>query len=274
MKCHNCQRSSTFETFLKGLDPGLYNAYRTEKFLNTRPAAVRVVPPEPTQLKRDEQWQQYLTKATANPDAMAYLRQRQIPECRHDEIYFTENLNDLKVLFPDYANTKFAEEPRIVLPVLSQTNTLIGIISRAMGASALRYINLKRDTKEELLYNINSVRLSEMVYVFEGAFDSMFIDNSIAVDGSSFAKVKGILQKDKSTLVYDNTPRNIELIKAMTKMVADGWRICIWPKNLPGKDINKMVEEGMTPDAIKHIIDTHSFRGLTCELEFAKWKER
>ena len=75
-------------------------------------------------------------------------------------------------------------------------------------------------------------------YVTEGPFDSTFLSNAIAMCGSDV---------DLSTLdyqfiyVYDNEPRNKQIVDRISKQIDNGERIVIWPSNIKEKDINDMI---------------------------------
>jgi len=57
----------------------------------------------------------------------------------------------------------------------------------------------------------------------------------------------------------------------MEKVIRDGYSICIWPSNLPGKDINEMVMNGMT-DIEKVLLD-NTYKGLEANLKMMTWKK-
>lgn len=63
-----------------------------------------------------------------------------------------------------------------------------------------------------LIYNIQNVDKTKTIYVTEGPIDSLFLPNSIAVGGSDFKKIDDGI-KDNSIIIYDNEPRNEEILK-------------------------------------------------------------
>jgi hypothetical protein len=96
----------------------------------------------------------------------------------------------------------------------------------------------------------------------------MFLPNAIAVGSSDLKKVKKYV--DKFTLVYDNQPRNKQLVSVMNDMIEDN-QMVIWPSNVKYKDINDMVMGGMKNREILDIIDKNTFSGLELKLAFTQW---
>ena len=273
-KCHNCGSVRSFDNFLYTVDPELWKQYKMDKFKessNDRPQKKKEE--QPTIIQNVINLEDYISKATDNEVAINYLKSRKIPEEKWDGIFFSNDLNVIKPIFKNknYDKLKFGKEPRVILPVYSINNILVGIISRSlMKKPALRYINLRFDNGEPLVYNLNKVNLSERKLVFEGSFDSMFFDNAIAVDGADFNKVSHYLG-EQDVLVFDNQPRNKELLQQIYKMANLGYNICVWPEFTPGKDVNEMILAGKTAKEIEHIILTHSFSGLRLRLKLAEW---
>ena len=73
-------------------------------------------------------------------------------------------------------------------------------------------------------------------------------------------------------LVYDNEPRNKDIVKQIEKSIGKGYKVCLFPENVNGKDINEMILNGLTSEQIKSIIDTNTFSGLEAKLKFTNWK--
>ena len=73
-------------------------------------------------------------------------------------------------------------------------------------------------------------------------------------------------------LVYDNEPRNKEIVREMKTAIEANASICIWPKDVKEKDINDMVLAGKTQDEIIHTINKNTFFGPQALLEFNNWR--
>jgi hypothetical protein len=79
--------------------------------------------------------------------------------------------------------------------------------------------------------------------------------------------------KDNIVLVYDREPRNKEIVKQIEKSINKGYTVCLLPDNLPGKDINDMIADGLTEKQIMNLIEENTFSGLTAKLKFVEWKK-
>jgi hypothetical protein len=119
---------------------------------------------------------------------------------------------------------------------------------------------------------LHRLRKSERVYVLEGQFDSYFVQNSIASGDSNLGSVAAILSELDVVLVYDNEPRNKDIVKQIEKSIDKNYKICLFPDNVNGKDVNEMIQNGLTSSEIKDIIDANTFSGLSAKLKFTQWK--
>jgi hypothetical protein len=62
-----------------------------------------------------------------------------------------------------------------------------------------------------------------------------------------------------------------EIHKRMEKVIKAGYKICIWPSDVPGKDINEMHLNGLHD--VEKIIENNTYYGLQAELKFAAWRK-
>ena len=107
---------------------------------------------------------------------------------------------------------------------------------------------------------------SKTVYVTEGPIDSLFLPNSIAVGGSD---LKRVLDNGYNfVFVFDNEPRNKELLKIMDSMI--DYKMVVWPKNIYEKDINDMI---LKDREILDIIDNNTFSGLRLKMALSAWRK-
>ena len=121
---------------------------------------------------------------------------------------------------------------------------------------------------------MNKVDKSKTIYVTEGPIDSLFLPNSIAVGGSDFKKIDDSI-KENAIIIYDNEPRNTEIIKKIEEVVDLGYTVCIWnDKRVKGlKDINDMIQSGLTSEDVIEIINSNSFTGLSAKLKLKEYKK-
>jgi hypothetical protein len=101
----------------------------------------------------------------------------------------------------------------------------------------------------------------------------MFISNSIATAGGDLISSLHEYDKSKLVIVYDNEPRSPFTIKKIDKARLLGYNVCIWPDNIDEKDVNDMVKSGMSPEYIKYIIDSNTYRDLAAKLALTNWSK-
>ena len=118
------------------------------------------------------------------------------------------------------------------------------------------------------LYGLDDVQKDKTVYVTEGPFDSTFVRNSIAMCGADADVGRwGIVDP---VYVYDNEPRNREILSRVERSIANGERVVIWPSNITEKDINDMVLSGLD---VQSVIESNTYSGLEAKLKFTTWKK-
>ena len=273
--CHNCGDSRSFQNLLKTVNISLFNEYRLEKFVGFGK--------KPTEKKIEEKKEDLLDKLPfqkisdlpENHIANIYLNKRQIPKEKRNNILYSDNLSTLGNVIEKYKN-KLPKDKRIIFPIYNRQGKLVGLTARRiLKGDGLRYVMLRFSEINPLIYNLDKVNFNKKIYVLEGAMDSLFFDNAIAVDGSDFSKVSEFVNKDSCTLVFDNQPKNLEIVKKIQKMIDDDWNVVIWPNSLKevGKDINQFIVSGMTKEEIKKIVDDNTFRGLKARIRIAEWRQ-
>ena len=97
----------------------------------------------------------------------------------------------------------------------------------------------------------------------EGSIDSLFLDNCIAVAGSTnFAKD---IPKENTTIVFDNERRNKQIMIQVKQIIDKGYNVVLCPDDVEEKDINDMILSGMTKDQIQTIIKNNTYQGNMVE---------
>jgi hypothetical protein len=71
--------------------------------------------------------------------------------------------------------------------------------------------------------------------------------------------------------VYDNEPRNKDILMRMEKAIERGDSLVIWPENINLKDVNLMVMSGID---VMSVIKNSVFSGLEAKLKFNFWKRK
>jgi transcription elongation factor Elf1 len=264
-KCHNCGSSMTFSSFIKHLDPVIHKQYVFERFKQGTTGRATVVeepkfhfevPKFKTKIR--------LPKASENPSSDGYLTARKLDST---QFYYAEGfkkfVNTLKQTFED---TKYDEE-RIIIPLYYEKN-LIGLQGRSLGPSKVKYITVMLNDDAPKIYGLDNIRKDAPVYITEGPFDSTFIRNSIAMCGAD-ANVDrwGI---SNPVWIYDNEPRNIEIVRRIGNTIDSGDSVVIWPNSIDDKDINDMVMSGLD---VQSVIESNTYSGLEAKLKFNTWKK-
>ena len=98
-------------------------------------------------------------------------------------------------------------------------------------------------------------------------FDSLFLDNAVAMVG---ADIEWSFADDRDVVfIYDNEPRNGEIISRMEKVIDRGHKIVIWASSIEDKDINEMVQTGHN---VKNLIESNTYAGLSAKVTLNNWK--
>jgi len=264
-KCHNCGVSLSFNNFLKKVDSELHKQYTLEKFKeghtgkNFTAEEPKFEFEKPKFKKRLE-----LPKSSEDPNARQYLEDRKL---NPDKFYFAEKFKEfVNALKPTFASTD-TEEPRIVIP-LYYNDDLVGIQGRSLNPKSIKYITVMFSDDAPKIYGLDEVQKNQTVYVTEGPFDSTFIRNSIALCGAD-----GDISKwgiSDCVWIYDNEPRNKEIVSRIARTIDRGERIVIWPSSINEKDINDMVLSGLD---VQSVIESNTYSGLEAKLKFTTWKK-
>ncbi len=273
-KCHNCGVSKPFGKFLKEQDSSMWKQYAVEKFYKKDPTFTNVVVPKTKVVFKDDPLKKVgCISAVEAKEATDYLNHRQIPKNKWDDLYYIENCQSLSLLDYKYKDRVFGNDPRLILPFYSRQGKLIGVSGRALNNNKLRYLTLKFDDQESLIYGLRTVDYNKKVYVTEGPIDSLFLPNAIAVAGSDFSKLKSYVPTEQAVVVFDNERRNSELIKKMSQIIDDGFEICFWPKHIKQKDINDMILNGLSANVVEQTINENKFSGLSAKMALSDWSK-
>jgi len=204
--------------------------------------------------------------------ARDYIKKRKIPENFWNEIFFVSKFKDfLDSEFPDHGKGDVPNDDRIVLFYTNERSGVTNVAGRALSDTKIRYVTIKV-SDEKKVFALHRLRKEDRVYVVEGQFDSYFLPNCVASGDSNLGGVAAVLPELNITLVYDNEPRNKDIVKQIEKSIERGYNVCLFPDTVKGKDINEMILNGLTSEEIKSIIDSNTFSDLTAKLNFMRWK--
>jgi transcription elongation factor Elf1 len=276
--CHNCGASTSFYNFLDKVDPTLIKEYALERYKNGDNNKSDHKTPEFEEFKTEKPtFKKSLELPTIDslPEAhfaKVYVQQRWIPKDFLSQLYYAE---DFAAFIQSLGIEKelHKEDKRLVIPFYDKEKNLIAIQGRALGESKLRYITIKLHEDNHKFFGLDRIDEDKMIYVVEGPIDSMFLDNAVATADSNLESITSIYDKSKVTLIFDNEPRNKEIVKKIDEAIEKHYNVVIWPEMIESKDINDMVKEGFSPDEIQDIISKYTFVNLRAKAELVNWKK-
>lgn len=274
-KCHNCGVSRSFTNFLKDIDLILYDQYILERYKNglsgkkTNTEEPKFDIKKPVFVKKNLDLPKIKELDDEHP-AKKYLMNRKIPEKYFSNLYFCEKFKEWTNKQKNVFKSIQYDESRIIIPLVKD-GEIFGYQGRSLSKSSkVKYITIILDDNKPKLYGWDDVDWNKSVYIVEGPFDSMFLENSIAMVG---ADMDYMFFKNKPEVefvfVYDNEKRNKEMINRVEKTIDMKFPIVIWPKDLKYKDINDMILAGIN---VKKIIKENTFMGLEAKAKLIGWK--
>jgi hypothetical protein len=283
--CHNCHTGTTFSKFLKYVDTNIHREYVLERYTNGdnghsnyEKPKFNLEGPKPSEklknkINLNDIELKSIDKLDAEHPAVKYIESRGIPKKHWKEIFYHDSFKDfLDAAFPEHGKEDVPNDPRIILFYTNEKGDITNVAGRALGKTNIRYCTVKL-TDEKKLFGMHRLQPNKTVYVLEGQFDSFFVSNSIASGDSNLCSVAEYLKDSNCVLVYDNEPRNKEIVKQISRAIENDYTVCLFPEDAPGKDINEMIQNGMSVEDIKVMIDANTFTGLEAKLRFVGWKK-
>jgi len=306
-KCFNCSATYSLTYYLKLYEPNLYKQHMFDKlknknhnFNNNKPLIVDFV-----EKVSDLEVKLFLTdkinKNIIKPYSklkpgyvVDYINNRMVPKNKHKRLFFVDNFyrdlyEPMKILIKeldqdDVKGYVFDRDPRLFWFIKNRNNEIIGIQGRSLlSNSKMRYLTIKITT-DSMIGNLENVRLSDTVLVTEGYIDSLFLDNAVSLNGSSFNQTlntfKSIGGKD-IVFIYDNEPYNKEILKKVNSAIDVSINertinvgICLLPKNIrsKGKDINDYIKSGISKKELSSIVKKNTFYGKIAKIKLKRWK--
>jgi transcription elongation factor Elf1 len=274
-KCHNCNMSCSLDHLLQFVDVSLHKEYRLEKYREKSGKAntTFIIKNEMTneEVKHVPFDLPRLSELPKGNSAVQYANSRRLPKDRWNDLYYCDNMKKMEYLNPAYEG-RLPEDERLVLPFRNRDGRLTGITGRSLNpANKMRYMTV-RIGEDPLVYGLDVADFSKKIYITEGQFDSMFVENAIAPGGTDFGRAVKQLPSSNIVLIFDNQPRNKQVVSKIEGMAAQGYSMVIWGNELQEKDINEAIMNGMTKSELMYIIDKRTFSGLELKLAIRDWK--
>ena len=266
-KCHNCGVSLSFNNFLKQIDATLHKQYVMEKFKEGHAGGRNFVVEEPKFNFKKPVFKKSLDlpRASEVPIATKYLEKRKI---NPNLFYFTNEFQKWTNTHKQTFNNINKDESRVIIPLHDTEKNLIGFQGRSLGPNSVKYITVMLNEDAPKIYGLDKINETKPIYITEGPFDSTFVENSVAMCGSDLdVRTFGW---SNYIWVFDNEPRNREIVERIDKTIGRGDKIVIWPKQIVEKDINDMVLSGHD---IMSILQSNTYSGLQAKVKFNNWKK-
>ena len=271
-KCHNCGVGTTLGKLIEHLDSKSYKDYIMERYKS----GVKTVNKEP-EFKFDEpvfrskdvcSTLNSLEELQDDHPARKIIDRRNLPISSYKDLFlcpefykFTNNL------IPNKFPSLDGDHPRLLIPFRDEEGEVFAYQGRAFGNEQPKYLTIKLQERDKI-FGLDKIDKRKEVLVVEGPLDSLFLDNCIAVAGADVPNLDCDF-----TVVFDNEPRNKELLKQVEKAINRGHKICLWPEGMEYKDINDMILGGYTKEEIQDIIKHNTYQGTTATLWFTKWRK-
>ena len=267
-KCHNCGVGRTLPNFLKDQAPDLYDEYIMERYKKGTTGKGSYVPKpkfkKPVFKKKGNL--EKVSNLNIEHPAYQYIVKRKLDPSL---FYFTDQfctwVNTQKPTFSDIKK----DHPRIIIPFIDREKKWFGFQGRSLNPKdKMRYITVMLDENRPKIYGLDRINPNETIYVVEGPFDSTFLDNSLAMAGSD---VDSRTHNWSNYIwVYDNEPRNREIVNRISKSIDRGDKVVIWPNNILQKDINDMVLAGHD---VQSLVESNTYQGLKAKVKLTEWKK-
>ena len=265
-KCHNCGVSLSLNNFLKQIDPVLHKQYTMEKFKGGFTGKNFVVDEPKLDFKKPVFKKKLdLPRASEVPVAKEYLQKRRLDPTK---FYFAHKFKEWTNKQKPTFDTIHRDESRIIIPLYDTEHNLMGFQGRSLGPNSVKYITIMINDDAPKIYGLDKVNETKPIYIIEGPFDSTLVENSVAMCGSDI-DIRTFGWSDY-IWVYDNEPRNREIVNRISKTIDRGDKVIIWPNEITQKDINDMVLGGHD---VLSVLKSNVYSGLKAMIKFNKWKK-
>ena len=273
-KCHNCGIGANIGNLIKQVDGSLHKEYVLERYAsgetnNTRSANAifNITPPRFDKIAKQKLFEhaEWCDKLPSGHFCVEYLKHRKIDKSHYERLLFTQNYRQFcDSLIPNHGKA-ILDDARLVIPFYDEYNDLIAISGRALETSdkTLRYVTIRTNESDaKLIYGMDRVDLKKKVKVVEGPIDSLFLTNCVASGDANLSLTAKEIDAEEKILIFDNEPRNKEIVKMMQDAIKLRYNVVIWPNSVQGKDINEMIMNGISQDEIERIISSNTFLSL------------
>ena len=277
-KCHNCSHGTNLSKLIEYVDPSTHKEYVMERYKegsNGTPYKGAYKTPKPdfdfkTPVFKTFDGLKKFSEMEETHPSVKFLLDRNLPREAWNDIYFCPKFYDwTNSIIPNKFPSLRDDHPRVVIPFFARDGSFFAFQGRAFGKEIPKYITIKFLEDKPKIYGLDRLDLNKPIKITEGPIDSLFLSNAVALAGAD-ADIN--LQPQQCTMIFDNEPRNQEIINRMIKAVDKKFNLVVWPKSLKYKDINDMIIAGKTSAEIETIISNNTYCGLTARQHINNWK--
>lgn len=280
--CHNCNASIPFSGLLNHVNEPLFHSYddeRKREYLEQMGRLRQLREPEKViaqvtkSVRLDPKQMVKISSLPVTHPARKYIvTERKIPSKHHYRIFYCRDFNGwVNSVEPDRLPPR--KESRIVLPIRDVDKKVVGVTGRLMKqdltSSDLRYITIMFNESSPKTYGLDVVDFDKPYFITEGAFDSFFLPNCLAINGSAIDF--GILEnRHNAIFVLDNQPRDEGVVRTMNKVIDAGMRLVVWPNSpIEKEDLNGMFLAGRNP---MDVVKDNVYKGIMAKNALNVWR--
>ena len=160
----------------------------------------------------------------------------------------------------------------MIIPFYDEQGKVFAYQGRSFGKEMPKYVTIKLDESKQKVFGLERINFAKHIYVVEGPIDSFFIDNCLAAGGADLS-LDSKISKDQVTYIFDNEPRNKEIVNRMEKTIEEGYNIFIWPSDIQLKDVNDLIMTGVTKVQLDEIISINTYSKLSAKQALVNYKK-
>lgn len=309
--CHNCSSSYSFQHYLKVYFENEYKDLRTQIF---KERGIRQFAPKTKKDFKvddifDKEYQDQLSEILNATEehkllvpisslnkchpARVYLESRNIGSNGISRLFYTDNFKEfIKSVIPHQilGDKNVPEDPRIVFKLQTMDGEIVGFNGRCINNdSTLRYSIIMLADSYPKMFGLEVIKKDsdDIIFVTEGAMDSFFLPNCIALNGGDVNALNDIIigekvDKDRFVIVLDNEPRSKDTISRTEKSLKSGYNTLIWG-NISDKykDINDMIINGVfdgngvfnNRNTLKNYVLNNNYNGTKGIIKLKQWSK-
>ena len=85
--------------------------------------------------------------------------------------------------------------------------------------------------------------------------------------------LKNKIPNEQITYIFDNEPRNKEIIDRMYNVIEKDYNLVVWPEDMRHKDINDIIISGVSKIDLQSIISNNTHSKLSALTQLNYWKK-